>query len=58
MNSARSPVTWPPDILEGKAKPESMPIRFQKDFKTLFNETSVKNLDLKIPADISHEIVK
>ncbi len=46
------------DILEGKAKPESMRIRFQKDFNTLFNETSVKNLDLKIPADVSHEIVK
>lgn len=46
------------DILEGKAKPQDMAIQFQKNFKTLFNETSVKNLDLKIPADVRHELVK
>lgn len=46
------------DILEGKAKPQEMPIQYQKDFKTLFNEDSVKNLGMKIPAEVKHELVK
>lgn len=46
------------DILEGKAKPETMPIQYQKNFKTVFNETAVKNLGLTIPADVKHELVK
>ena len=45
-------------ILEGKAKPETMPIQYQKNFKTVFNETAVKNLGLTIPADVKHELVK
>ena len=50
--------TMAADILEGKAKPETMPIQYQKNFKTVFNETSVKNLGLTIPADVKHELVK
>ena len=42
--------TMAADILEGKAKPETMPIQYQKNFKTVFNETAVKNLGLTIPA--------
>ena len=50
--------TMAADILEGKAKPETMPIQYQKNFKTVFNETAVKNLGLTIPADVKHELVK
>lgn len=46
------------DILQGKAKPQDMAIQFQKEFKTIFNETSVKNLGLKIPKDLKVEMVK
>jgi len=35
-----------------------MPIQYQKNFKTVFNEASVKNLGLTIPADVKHELVK
>ena len=50
--------TMAAEILEGKAKPETMPIQYQKNFKTVFNEASVKNLGLTIPADVKHELVK
>ena len=50
--------TMAADILEGKAKPETMPIQYQKNFKTVFNGTAVKNLGLTIPADVKHELVK
>ncbi len=46
------------DILEGKSKPEDMAIQFQKNFQTLVNETSMKNLQAKIPADVKYELVK
>ena len=46
------------DILEGKSKPEDMAIQFQKEFKTLISESSLKNLGAKIPADLNHEVVK
>ncbi|MCD8339201.1 MAG: ABC transporter substrate-binding protein, partial [Burkholderiales bacterium] len=45
------------DILEGKSKPENMPIRFQENFKTLVNETAMKNLDAKLPEGMEHEKV-
>lgn len=50
--------TMAAEILEGKVKPETMPIQYQKNFKTVFNEASVKNLGLTIPADVKHELVK
>ncbi|MBS4768017.1 MAG: ABC transporter substrate-binding protein [Burkholderiales bacterium] len=46
------------DILEGKSKPEDMAIQFQKEFKTLISESSLKNLGAKIPAGLNHEVVK
>lgn len=46
------------DILEGKGSPENMPIQHQKEFKTLLNETSVKNLGINVPSDLKAEIVK
>ncbi|WP_304419077.1 ABC transporter substrate-binding protein [Turicimonas muris] len=46
------------DILEGKSKPEDMAIQFQKEFKTLISESSLKNLGAKIPAGPNHEVVK
>ncbi len=46
------------DILEGKSKPEDMAIQFQKEFKTLISESSLKNLGAKIPTGLNHEVVK
>lgn len=46
------------DILEGKSKPQDMAIQFQKEFKTLISESSLKNLGTKLPADLKHEVVK
>ncbi len=45
------------DILENKSKPQEMPIRYQTNFKTMVNGTSMKNLDLKLPAGLDHVIV-
>lgn len=46
------------DILQGKSKPQDMGIQFQRQFKTIFNETSIKNLNLKIPQELQVELVK
>ncbi len=40
------------DILEGKSKPEDMPIRFQKQFKVKINEDTLKELGLTVPESI------
>ncbi len=45
------------DILEGKAKPEDMPIQHQENLKVLVNGPTMKNLGVKLPADLPHEIV-
>ncbi|HAW44788.1 MAG TPA: ABC transporter substrate-binding protein, partial [Sutterella sp.] len=37
------------DILEGKAKPQDMPIRVQTEFKAVINTTAAKALGLNIP---------
>jgi len=41
------------DILEGKSKPESMPIQFQKTFKAKINEDTVKRIGIKVPEDVA-----
>lgn len=48
------------DILEGKAKPESMPIQFAKNLKAVFNEKSAAALGLTIPAELLEgaEVIK
>ncbi|MCD8339200.1 MAG: ABC transporter substrate-binding protein [Burkholderiales bacterium] len=46
------------DILEGKAKPEDMPIRFQENFKTIVNGTTMKNLEVKLPENLQYEVVE
>ncbi len=46
------------DILEGKSKPQDMPIRWQENFKTLVNSTAVKNLGLTLPTDLQCEFVE
>ena len=40
------------DILEGKAKPESMPIQFAKNLKAVFNKKDAAALGITIPADL------
>ena len=40
------------DILEGKAKPADMPIRFQTEFKVKVNEESLKTLGLTLPESL------
>ncbi len=44
--------TWPPIFSKERAKPEDMAIQFQKEFKTLISESSLKNLGAKIPAGL------
>lgn len=41
------------DILEGKAKPESMPIQYQKEFKALVNEKTAKEIGVKLPESLT-----
>lgn len=48
------------EILSGKAKPQTMPIQTQKDFKIVVNEAAAKRNGITIPQDIlaKAEIVK
>ena len=41
------------DILAGKAKPQDMPIQFQKDFTSIINKEHAEKLGLKIPAELA-----
>lgn len=44
------------NILEGKAKPQDMPIRYQTEFKVVLNEPVVKELGLTVPEDIAKNV--
>lgn len=44
------------DILEGKAKPQGMPIRYQTEFKVVLNEPVVKELGLTVPEDVAKNV--
>ena len=44
------------DILEGKAKPQDMPIRYQTEFKVVLNEPIVKELGLTVPEDVAKNV--
>ena len=44
------------DILEGKAKPQDMPIRYQTEFKVVLNELVVKELGLPVPEDVAKNV--
>ena len=44
------------DILEGKAKPQDMPIRYQTEFNVVLNETIVKELGLTLPEDVAKNV--
>jgi len=44
------------DILEGKAKPQDMPIRYQTEFNVVMNETVAKELGLVVPEDIAKTV--
>ena len=44
------------DILEGKAKPQDMPIRYQTEFKVVLNEPDVKELGLTVPEDVAKNV--
>ena len=44
------------DILEGKAKPHDMPIRYQTEFKVVLNEPVVKELGLTVPEDVAKNV--
>lgn len=44
------------DILEGKAKPQDMPIRYQTEFKVVLNEPVVKELGLTVPEDVAKNV--
>lgn len=44
------------DILEGKAKPQDMPIRYQTEFNVVLNEPIVKELGLAVPADVAKNV--
>lgn len=44
------------DILEGKAKPQDMPIRYQTEFKGVLNEPVVKELGLTVPEDVAKNV--
>jgi len=41
------------DILSGKAKPQDMPIAFQKDFTPSINKAQAEKLGLKVPEDLA-----
>ena len=44
------------DILEGKAKPQDMPIRYQTEFKVVLNEPVMKELGLTVPEDVAKNV--
>ena len=44
------------DILEGKAKPQDMPIRYQTEFNVVLNEPVVKELGLTVPEDVAKNV--
>ena len=44
------------DILEGKAKPQDMPIRYQTEFKVVLNEPVVKELGLTVPEGVAKNV--
>lgn len=44
------------DILEGKAKPQDMPIRYQTEFNMVLNEPIVKELGLTVPEDVAKNV--
>lgn len=44
------------DILEGKAKPQDMPIRYQTEFNVVLNEPIVKELGLTVPEDVAKNV--
>ena len=44
------------DILEGKAKPQDSPIRYQTEFKVVLNEPVVKELGLTVPEDVAKNV--
>ena len=44
------------DILEGKVKPQDMPIRYQTEFKVVLNEPVVKELGLTVPEDVAKNV--
>lgn len=44
------------DILEGKAKPQDMPIRYQTEFKVVLNEPVVKELGVTVPEDVAKNV--
>ncbi|MFV0412337.1 MAG: ABC transporter substrate binding protein [Oscillospiraceae bacterium] len=41
------------EILEGKAKPADMPIRYQEDFKLEINQETASALGITVPADLA-----
>lgn len=41
------------DILEGKGKPQTMPIRYQTEFKAKINEKTAKRIGIKIPEAVT-----
>ena len=45
------------DILEGKAKPQDMPIRYQTEFNVVLNEPIVKELGLTVPEDVAKNVI-
>ena len=44
------------DILEGNAKPQDMPIRYQTEFNVVLNEPIVKELGLTVPEDVAKNV--
>ena len=44
------------DSLEGKAKPQDMPIRYQTEFNVVLNEPIVKELGLTVPEDVAKNV--
>ena len=43
------------DILEGKAKPQDMAIRYQSSFKAKINATAAKDLGITIPETLAKD---
>ena len=41
------------DILSGKAKPQDMPISFQKEFTPSINKAQAEKLGLKVPEELA-----
>ena len=40
------------DILSGKTKPQTMPIKLQKSFKVIINKENAEKIGIKIPEDL------